>query len=112
MAQVQNYLSQSVGQDLFKFDCSVLVKSLAFQQSVILFQDSKFLVDFRQVSPVSCKDEGFTFDFIFSMQEFFFGEQFRISEGLNTSIMAKLKQNQKFNIILKLKRFNMTPSLS
>ena len=46
------------------------------------------------------------------MQEFFFGEQFRISEGLNTSIMAKLKQNQKFNIILKLKRFNMTPSLS
>ena len=46
------------------------------------------------------------------MQEFFFGEQFGISEGLNISIMAKLKQNQKFNIILKLKRFNMTPSLS
>ena len=61
---------------------------------------------------MSCKDEEFTFDFIFSIQDFFFGEQFRISEGLNTSIMEKLKQNHKFNIILKLKQFNMTPSLS
>lgn len=56
--------------------------------------------------------EGFAFDFIFSIQDIFFGGKFRRSEGLNTSIIAKLKQNHKFNIILKLKRFNMTPSLS
>lgn len=50
--------------------------------------------------------------YFFPAEDFSFSEQLRTSEGLKASIIAKLKQNHKFNIILKLKRFNMTPSLS